>query len=127
MVDTRHGVFGVGPQLVAIHARDLQEMFVLPEVRRPPGCPPWQRGLVSMRGTVLPALDLRLRLGLPTAQAELQALEKMLGVSATSARTLAAAAWVLGDPRAERLIDGAMEARLRSGNGAAVLAPPPLR
>lgn len=66
MIDTRHGIFGVGPHHVAVHASEVQEMFVLPEVRRPPGCPPWQRGLVSMRGAVLPALDLRLRLGLAT-------------------------------------------------------------
>jgi purine-binding chemotaxis protein CheW len=79
MIDTRHGIFAVGPHHVAVHASEVQEMFVLPEVRRPPGSPPWQRGLVSMRGTVLPALDLRLRLGLPTAHQELVALEKMLG------------------------------------------------
>jgi len=79
MIDTRHGIFAVGPHHVAVHASEVQEMFVLPDVRRPPGCPPWQRGLVSMRGAVLPALDLRLRLGLPTAHEELMALEKMLG------------------------------------------------
>lgn len=78
MIDTRHGIFAVGPHRVAVHASEVQEMFVLPDVRRPPGCPPWQRGLVSMRGAVLPALDLRLRLGLPTAREELVALERLL-------------------------------------------------
>ncbi len=77
-IDTRHGIFGVGPHHVAVHASEVQEMFVLPEVRRPPGSPPWQRGLVSLRGAVLPALDLRLRLGLPAAHEELLALERML-------------------------------------------------
>ena len=70
--------------------------------------------------------DVRLKRVKP-AGSPLEVLEKMLGVSATSAKTLAAAAWVLGDPRAERLLDGALEARLRSGNGAAVLAPTPIR
>lgn len=46
-----------------------------------------------------------------------QALEKMLGVSATSARTLAAAAWVFGDPRAQTLMDQMAEARLRERGG----------
>ncbi|WP_334163510.1 signal peptide peptidase SppA [Phenylobacterium sp.] len=54
-----------------------------------------------------------------------QALERMLGVQASSARTLAAAAWVFGDPRAERILDELAQARLRE-QGATVLAPMPL-
>ena len=53
------------------------------------------------------------------------ALQKMLGVSATSARTLAAAAWVFGDPRAQGVLDELAQARLRS-QGAMVLAPTPI-
>ena len=53
------------------------------------------------------------------------ALQKMLGVSATSARTLAAAAWVFGDPRAQGILDELAQARLRS-QGAMVLAPTPI-
>jgi protease-4 len=49
-------------------------------------------------------------------------LEKLLGVQASSARTLAAAAWIFGDPRSEALIDQIAQARLRAG-GATVLAP----
>ncbi|HEX3366895.1 signal peptide peptidase SppA [Phenylobacterium sp.] len=52
----------------------------------------------------------------------IEAVQKMLGVSATSARTLAAAAWVFGDPRAQGIIDEVSQARLRS-QGAMVLAP----
>ena len=54
------------------------------------------------------------------------AVQKMLGVSAVSARTLAAAAWVFGDPRAEGIIDAAAQARLRDG-GAMLLAPDRVR
>lgn len=78
MEENRCGVFGVGSHLVAIHASVLQEMFVLPEVRRPPGCAPHQRGLVDLRGTVLPAFDLRVSLGLESAQAEMEALVELL-------------------------------------------------
>ena len=52
----------------------------------------------------------------------LEAIQKMLGVSAVSARTLAAAAWVFGDPRAQGMLDEIGDARLRS-QGATVLAP----
>ena len=51
-----------------------------------------------------------------------EAIQKLLGVEATSAKTLAAAAWVFGDPRAEAIIDQAAQARLRD-SGAMVLAP----
>jgi protease-4 len=61
-----------------------------------------------------------------TEDSALETLQKMLGVSATSARTLAAAAWLFGDPRAKELMDGMAQARLRD-QGALVLAPTPVR
>jgi protease-4 len=50
-----------------------------------------------------------------------QALERMLGVSASSVRTLAAAAWLFGDPRAQGLMDQLAEARMRD-HGALLLS-----
>ncbi len=59
-----------------------------------------------------------------TQMSTFQALQQALGVSATSVRTLAAAAWVLGDPRAKGMLDQIAEERLRGQvGGAAVLAP----
>jgi protease-4 len=52
----------------------------------------------------------------------IEALQKVLGLEASSARTLAAAAWLFGDPRAQGIIDQAVQARLRS-SGAMVLSP----
>jgi protease-4 len=65
--------------------------------------------------------DARLKRMTPPGS-PLEALQKMLGVSASSARTLAAAAWVFGDPRAQGILDELGQARLRS-QGAMVLAP----
>jgi protease-4 len=56
----------------------------------------------------------------------IEAVQKLLGIESSSAKTLAAAAWVLGDPRAEALIDQAAQARLRE-QGAMVLAPDRIR
>ena len=57
-----------------------------------------------------------------------EALEKVLGVSETSMRTLAASAWLLGDPRSQAIMDEMAKARLRSGpGGASVLADTPVR
>ncbi|RAK57916.1 signal peptide peptidase SppA [Phenylobacterium deserti] len=63
----------------------------------------------------------RLRRMTPNASA-FEALERMFGVSAASVRTLAAAAWIFGDPRASAIMDELAQARMRDG-GALVLAP----
>jgi protease-4 len=65
--------------------------------------------------------EVRLRRMRPSG-GTLEALEKMLGVQASQARALTAAAWLLGDPRAERVMNALAEERLRE-QGALVLAP----
>ena len=56
------------------------------------------------------------------------ALEKALGVSSASMRTLAASAWLLGDPRSQSIMDEMAKARLRATpSGASVLAETPVR
>jgi protease-4 len=94
-----------------------------------------QLGLVDELGGFYEAVDKAKALAGITGDARLkritpnastfEALEKILGVSASSARTLAAAAWVFGDPRAKGLMDEMAQARLRS-QGAMVLAPTPV-
>lgn len=56
-----------------------------------------------------------------------EAFEKLFGVSAVSARTLAAAAWVFGDPRSQAILDDLADARLRSQGAGMVLSPDRLR
>ena len=67
--------------------------------------------------------DLRLK-WMSTEVTPLQALEGLFGVSGTSLRTLAAAAWILGDPRAQALLDEMAWARMPAGS-AAVRSPQP--
>jgi protease-4 len=66
--------------------------------------------------------DVPIRRMTPSAGA-FESLQRALGVSAQSARTLAAAAWLFGDPRAESLLNELAHARLRDQGRAAVLAP----
>jgi protease-4 len=63
----------------------------------------------------------RMREGSP-----IEALQRALGVTGASMRTLAAAAWVLGDPKAQAVLDDLVQSRLRT-QGATVLAPTPVR
>ncbi|HEX2559715.1 signal peptide peptidase SppA [Phenylobacterium sp.] len=69
--------------------------------------------------------DVRLKRMSPQ-DSPFEALEQLLGVSAASARTLAAAAWLMGDPRAEALLDEVARARMAQGR-ALVLSPTPVR
>ena len=70
--------------------------------------------------------DVRLRRMTPQAS-PIEALENLFGVGAVSMKTLAAAAWVLGDPRAEAILDNVATERLRSQGAGMVLAPTSLR
>jgi len=75
------------------------------------------------RAKVLAKLEGEPRLKRMTPPASpIEALQKMLGVETSAARTLAAAAWLFGDPRAQAIVDQAVQARLRD-QGAMVLAP----
>ena len=57
-------------------------------------------------------------------QSPFEVIGRSLGMTSASLRTLAASAWILGDPAAKNIMDQAMQARLRS-QGANVLAPAP--
>jgi protease-4 len=96
-----------------------------------------QLGLVDQLGGFYDAVDKakslaglsksKIRLTfLPAQQSPFQAFERALGVSSTAMRTTAAAAWLLGDPRAQGIMDTMMQARLRDQAHATVLAPTPV-
>jgi protease-4 len=79
------------------------------------------KSLANLKG------DVRLK-KIGGSNSPFEALEKVLGVSETSMRTLAASAWLLGDPRSQTIMDEMAKARLRSTpSGASVLAETPMR
>ena len=61
---------------------------------------------------------------MPTRRSTLDMIQEALGVGAEGAKTLAAVAWVMGDPRAQSLLEDAARARLGVA-GSTVLAPTP--
>ncbi|MBC6981189.1 signal peptide peptidase SppA [Caulobacter sp. 17J80-11] len=69
--------------------------------------------------------DVRLK-RFPAQKSPFEALSQAFGVSSTSVRALAAAGWLLGDPRAEAAMDSLVEARMRERGQAAVMAPRPV-
>jgi protease-4 len=62
----------------------------------------------------------------PAKKSPFLAFQQAMGVSAVSLRTLAAAAWILGDPRAQAVMDDLFRARAGVQNGT-VLTPQAIR
>jgi purine-binding chemotaxis protein CheW len=62
-----HIVFHVGDAAYALPASAVLQMETFTGATRVPGTPEYVVGLVQIRGSVVPVLDLRLRFGLPKA------------------------------------------------------------
>lgn len=60
-------VFKVGDVDYALPASDVLQMESFTTSTAVPGAPPFVRGIMQLRGRVVPVVDLRLRFGLPAA------------------------------------------------------------
>ncbi len=72
-------IMRAGPTLFALGAGDVREMVSTPEVRSVPNVPSFVRGVINLRGSVMPIVDLRHRLGMVTGAAEAAQLADLLG------------------------------------------------
>lgn len=60
--------FKLGDELFAIDVAHVREVLDLSEITRVPTAPPYMRGVVNVRGSAVPVVDLRHRFGLaPTS------------------------------------------------------------
>jgi chemotaxis signal transduction protein len=59
-------------QAFAVATQDLREMVMMPEVAAVPEVPDYVRGVINLRGRVIPLLDLRKRMGLSSALEEVE-------------------------------------------------------
>jgi purine-binding chemotaxis protein CheW len=60
--------FRVATEDYAISIMDIKEIIKPREVTEVPRVPPFVRGILSLRGIIIPVFDMRLRLGLPAGQ-----------------------------------------------------------
>ncbi len=67
-------VVEVNRQPLAFPCAATKEMVILPAVTEVPHVPPYVRGVINLRGQVLPVVDLRKRLGMQTAAEEAEEL-----------------------------------------------------
>lgn len=64
---TPHIAFAVGDELFALSTEVAREVIAPPPITPLPHVPAYVKGLVNLRGRLIPILDLRARLGLPEA------------------------------------------------------------
>jgi chemotaxis signal transduction protein len=71
-------ILSLARTLYAVPTTSVREMLSTPEVRSVPQAPAAVRGLILLRDTTLPLVDLRTVFGLPTMESEAQAFVSML-------------------------------------------------
>jgi purine-binding chemotaxis protein CheW len=64
-------VFELDGREFALPIQDIAEILQMVLVTPVPEVPPWVAGVVNLRGRVIPIVDLRTRLGIPTRRPEL--------------------------------------------------------
>lgn len=62
---TYYITFKLGDELFAIDVKKVREVLDLTQITRVPTAPHYMRGVVNVRGTAIPVVDLRLKFGLP--------------------------------------------------------------
>lgn len=65
MTDKKYVSFTVGHEYYGIPIDEVRQIIRLPKVTRVPKMPPFVLGISNLRGSVLPIIDLSLRLGYP--------------------------------------------------------------
>ncbi len=71
-------IAGVKGLQMAVSAEHVQEIIRTPRWHVVPNAPPHIRGVINLRGKVLPLVDLRVRLGLPSALEDVEQMITML-------------------------------------------------
>lgn len=71
IVRVEQGLFGV-------NSRYVQELVSTPSASAVPSTPPFVRGVINLRGQVMPLVDLRSRLGMPTLRESTAKLVELL-------------------------------------------------
>jgi purine-binding chemotaxis protein CheW len=61
-------VFGLGREEFGIRVLNVREIMGIQDVTAVPHTPPYLKGVINLRGKVIPVVDLRLKFGLPAVE-----------------------------------------------------------
>ena len=70
-VATRFVAFRLGDVTHALPAEDVSEVLGMVLITPLPDAPPWLTGVINLRGTVIPVIDLRVRIGVAAHEVDL--------------------------------------------------------
>ena len=56
--------FGLGDEIFATNVCKVLEILEIPKITKVPRCPAFMRGVINLRGSVLPVIDARSKFGL---------------------------------------------------------------
>jgi purine-binding chemotaxis protein CheW len=65
-------------QAFAIPTSQVREILIIPEITAVPLCGPEDRGVINIRGSVIPLIDMRKRLGWQALSEEIEAFVKLM-------------------------------------------------
>ncbi len=71
-------IFYLAEEQFAVSSRNVREMVAMPKVATVPRTPDYIRGVINLRGKVIPVMDLRLRMGMTSMMSESENLIKLL-------------------------------------------------
>ncbi len=71
-------IFNLRGEQFAVFANNVREMVAMPKVSDIPKTPDYMRGVVNLRGQVIPVMDLRLRMEMPSLASETKDLIDLL-------------------------------------------------
>ncbi|HEY9008168.1 MAG TPA: chemotaxis protein CheW [Ohtaekwangia sp.] len=86
--------FLLGDEKFAIHVDHVQEIIELKDVTRIPDTPHYMLGIINLRGKVLPLLDTRMKLGLPSLPSTSKNRILVLNIRETDERVIQVGALV---------------------------------
>jgi purine-binding chemotaxis protein CheW len=61
-------IFRLGEELFAADVNNVLEILEIPKITKVPRSPEYMRGVINLRGSVLPVVDARIKFGLPPTE-----------------------------------------------------------
>jgi purine-binding chemotaxis protein CheW len=68
VASTQYLTFQLGEEIFALNVAEVREILDFTTVTKVPRTPPFMRGVINLRGSVVPVMDLRLKFGMSAAE-----------------------------------------------------------
>src|SRR5574340_119405 len=80
--------FKLGDEVFAIDVSKIREILDLTTITKVPHMPPYMRGVINLRGSVVSVIDMRMKFGMPTVDATVDTCIVVVEVSVEGESTV---------------------------------------